>query len=345
MKIVNTLSGILSANQFTTENLPDLEKKLFFEGPRRRPYLVRFTVLIILSAIIASGGVVASSTATVIGAMIVAPLMTPILATTAALVMGRLKSAMRSILIVVVGIILVVFVSWFIGAISISVISFETNNEIAARISPDLTDLMVALAAGAAGAFALSRDDVADSLPGVAIAIALVPPLCVVGISLSATQWSAAFGASLLFLTNLLSILLAGGAVFALLNLGRAAIAGQDLTQEGRRKAYTYITIGVLLVAIPLALTTYRVGRDAFLESQVISVTEDWLVESESELKLAGVTVNGDDVRIVVHGFSEPQLIENLGADLSTQVPRLDNFTMSINVSRELPIPKGGENG
>ena len=345
MKIVNTLSGILSANQFTTENLPDLETKLFFEGARRRPYLVRFTVLIFLSAIIASGGIVADSTATVIGAMIVAPLMTPILATTASLVMGRLKSAMRSMLIVVGGIILVLFVSWFIGTISTSVISFETNSEIAARISPDLTDLMVALAAGAAGAFALSRDDVADSLPGVAIAIALVPPLCVVGFSLSETQWSAAFGASLLFLTNLLSILLAGGAVFALLNLGQAAIGGQDLTREGRRKAYTYITIGVLLVAIPLAITTYRVGRDAILEAQVISVTEDWLVESEAELKLAGVTVTGNDVRIVVHGLSEPQLIEKLGADLSTQVPSLDQFTMAINVSRELPVPKGGEEG
>jgi uncharacterized membrane protein len=204
---------------------------------------------------------------------------------------------------------------------------------------------MVALAAGAAGAFALSRDDVADSLPGVAIAIALVPPLCVVGISLSETQWSAAFGASLLFLTNFLSILLAGGAVFALLNLGQAAIEEQDLTQEGRRKAYTYITVGVLLVAIPLAITTYRVGRDSILEAQVISVTEDWLVESESELLLAGVTVNGDDVRILVHGFREPKMIEQLGADLYAQVPSLDEYTMAINLSREMPIPKGKAGG
>ena len=345
MKVINVLSGIMRDNRFTEENLPELERKLFFEGNRRRPYLVRFTVLIILSAIIASGGIVADSTATVIGAMIVAPLMTPILATTAALVMGRLKSAMRSILIVVGGIILVLFVSWFIGSISTSVISFETNSQIASRISPDLTDLMVALAAGAAGAFAFSRDDVADSLPGVAIAIALVPPLCVVGFTLSETQWSATFGASLLFLTNLLSILLAGGAVFALLNLGQAAVGGQDLTREGRRKAYAYITIGVLLVALPLAFTTYNVGREAILEAQVISVTEDWLVESESELVLAGVIVNGDDVKIVVHGFSEPQLIEKLGADLSTEVPKLDKFTMTINVSRELPVPKGGEDG
>ena len=88
-----------------------------------------------------------------------------------------------------------------------------------------------------------------------------------------------------------------------------------------------------------MAIATYRVGREAILEAQVISVTEEWLVESESELKLAGITVNGDDVKILVHGFGEPQLIEKLGADLSTQVPRLDKSTMAINVSLELPVP------
>ncbi len=77
MKISDILSSILSANRFTTENLPELESKLFFEGKRQRPYLVRFSVLLILSVIIASGGIISDSTATVIGAMIIAPLMTP----------------------------------------------------------------------------------------------------------------------------------------------------------------------------------------------------------------------------------------------------------------------------
>jgi uncharacterized hydrophobic protein (TIGR00271 family) len=345
MKVINLLSEILSANKFTTENLPDLEKKLFFEGERRRPYLVRFTVLIFLSTIIASGGIVADSTATVIGAMIVAPLMTPILATTAALVMGRVKRATHSILIVIGGIIVVLLISWFIGIISTAVISFETNTQITSRISPNLNDLLVALAAGAAGAFAFSRDDVADSIPGVAIAIALVPPLCVVGISLSEAQLGAAIGASLLFLTNFLSILLAGGAVFALLNLGPAAIKGQDLSRQEQRKVYTYIGIGVLLVALPLAITSHQIARESVVEAQVKAITEDWLIESTSELKLSGVHADGYDVEIIFHGFSEPQLIEKLGADLSAQIPRLDDSKMTINVSRELPIPIDEEDG
>ncbi len=343
MKVFDVLSAILSANRFTTDNLPDLESKLFFEGARRRPYLVRFTVLLFLSTIIATGGILADSTATVIGAMIVAPLMTPIIATTAALVMGRLKRALYSTLIVIGGVILVIVVSWLLGAFSVSLISFDTNSQITGRISPALLDLVIALAAGAAGAFAMSRDDVADSLPGVAIAIALVPPLCVVGISLSEGHWNAAFGSSLLFLTNLLSILLAGGAVFALLNLGPASIKERELTRQAQRKVYTYIAVGVLLVAIPLAINGYRVARESYLEWQIVPITEEWLSTSESDLQLDNVNVFGNNVEVMVNGFSEPPPAEPLGEELVMLIPDLDESTLTIVVSREMPIPKGEE--
>ena len=93
-----------------------------------------------------------------------------------------------------------------------------------------MLDLIVALAAGTAAAYAMSRKEIADSIPGVAISIALVPPLCVLGISLAAGQWADAGGALVLFLTNLLSILLAGGAVFAVLGLGAAVKS--DMSHE-----------------------------------------------------------------------------------------------------------------
>jgi uncharacterized hydrophobic protein (TIGR00271 family) len=345
MKAIDVLSAILSANRFTAKNLPDLENRLFFEGERLRPYLVRFIVLLFLSTIIATGGILTDSTATVIGAMIVAPLMTPIIATTAALVMGRLKRALYSALIVIGGIILVVFVSWLLSVVSLSIISFEANSQIAGRISPALPDLVVALAAGAAGAFAMSRDDVADSLPGVAIAIALVPPLCVVGISLSQAQWGAAFGSTLLFLTNLLSILLAGGAVFALLNLGQASIKGRELTRKAQRRVYLYIAVGVLLVTIPLSFTSYRVGREGLLETRIASITKEWLRASGSDLELVDVNVFGNNVEVMVNGFSEPPPRGTLGEELAVLIPNLDESTLLIVVSRELPIPKGADEG
>lgn len=93
-----SLSAILRDNRYTPAGIPELESKLFFEGDRSRRYLVRFTVLLFLSTVIAANGVIEDSTATVIGAMIIAPLMTPILATTAALVMGSGPRAWRSVL-------------------------------------------------------------------------------------------------------------------------------------------------------------------------------------------------------------------------------------------------------
>jgi uncharacterized hydrophobic protein (TIGR00271 family) len=174
------LKRIAEDNKITPEDLPKFEAKLFFEGPRQLISLEQFAVLLFLSTVIATYGVLGDSTATVIGAMIIAPLMRPILATTAGLVMGDMKRAGISFFIVVVGVAGVIGVAWLITLINFTaVISFETNSQITGRVSPSLIDLFAALAAGAAGAFAMSRDDVADSLPGAAISIALVPPLCV----------------------------------------------------------------------------------------------------------------------------------------------------------------------
>lgn len=340
MSALSALQGILKDNQFTAENLPDLESQLFFEGDRRRPYLVRFTVLLFLSTIIATYGVLSDSTATVIGAMIIAPLMTPILATTAALVMGQTKRASTSFLIVMGGIIMTILLSMVIGWLTFDVISVTQNSQIASRTSPNLDDLIVAIAAGAAGAFAYSRSDVASSLPGVAIAIALVPPLSVVGVTLSQGEWNSAAGASLLFLTNLLSILLAGGAVFALLNLSGASIKGKDLSKTKQRKVYTYIGIGVLLVTVPLAVATFSVAKSSAVQSKISDLTQQWLEENQSDLELDGVNVFSNNVEIILHGSSDPEPLSELRAGLEEAYPQMDQAALRINVAKVVPVPE-----
>ncbi len=340
---MNILSQILRDNRFTPENLPDLKSKLFFEGDRQRSYLVRFTILLFLSTIIATYGVLSDSTATVIGAMIIAPLMTPILATTAALVMGQTKLAAHSALIVIGGVIMTIAVSIIIGWITLDVISVTLNSQIASRTAPNLDDLAVALAAGAAGAFAYSRSDVADSLPGVAIAIALVPPLSIIGVTVSQGEWSSAAGASLLFLTNLLSILLAGGAVFALLNLGGASVKGRDLTREKQRRAYRYITIGVLLVALPLAVATFSVARSSSVQSEISYLTLDWIESNHLDLELDEVNVFNENVEIIVHGSTDPEPLSELRAGLEEAFPQVEEANLRINVARILPILEAAE--
>jgi uncharacterized hydrophobic protein (TIGR00271 family) len=166
------LRNIIDDNKFTPEDLPAFEAKLFFEGAKRRVDLERFVVLLFLSTVIAIFGVIGDSVATVIGAMIIAPLMRPIMATAAALVMGDMKRAGSSFLVVLASVAGVIGTAWLLTELSVfTVISIESNFQFSSRISPGLIDLYAALASGAAGAFAMSRKDVSDSLPGVAIAI------------------------------------------------------------------------------------------------------------------------------------------------------------------------------
>jgi uncharacterized membrane protein len=184
---------------------------------------------------------------------------------------------------------------------------------------------------------------VADSLPGVAIAIALVPPLCVVGISLSQSQWDAVLGSSLLFLTNLFSILLAGGAVLGLLRLAPASIEGQDLARERRRRVYTYIAFGILLVTVPLSLTSYRVSQDSLTQLQIIDITDRWLIESDSDLVLDQVHVFDKDVDIIVRGFSDPPSTTELGQEIEILFPKIEDAKLDIRISREIPILRSGD--
>ena len=190
-----------------------MHESLLFDGPGARRKLTRFWTLLALAAIIAAAGVVVDSTATVIGAMIVAPLMTPILGAVFSVVIADSANLARSVALIVTGATLVVLLGIAFGALTPVDVTAETSSQVAGRVSPTLIDLIAALATGAVGAFALVREDVSDTLPGVAIAISLVPPLAVVGLTLESGAGEESLGALLLFLTNVGAILLSGLAV------------------------------------------------------------------------------------------------------------------------------------
>jgi uncharacterized hydrophobic protein (TIGR00271 family) len=220
-----------------------------------------FWVLLTLAAVIAGAGVVADSTATVIGAMIVAPLMTPILGTALAVVLADRHQVVRSIVVVVAGAALVVLIGYLSGLLSPVPEVAATNSQVASRVAPELVDLVAALATGAVGAFALVRPDVSDTLPGVAIAISLVPPLVVVGATLEAGAPDQAAGALLLFLTNVTAIIATSTATLLACRVRAVAVAaGRPV---GRLRARTAVVIGALLVAVavPLGVGTYQTVR------------------------------------------------------------------------------------
>ncbi len=299
---MGVISTIVKDNQITPDDVPRIEEALFYEGAKGRLNIESFGVLMFFATIIATYGVIGDSTATVIGAMIVAPLMTPIMATAAALVMGRMDWAGKAMLLVIGGVAGAIFLSWLLGFIyATGIISVSTNSQIVSRTSPRLIDLYGALASGAVGAFAMSRKDVANTLPGVAIAIALVPPLTVIGLTMSQGAWGDAWGAFLLFLTNFFSILLAGGGIFALLGLSKAAT--DSLPTDSRRRAFWLVALGTALVIIPLAATSINTGRAGIAQFQTSQASRAWLEGSNYEV--VEIVANADSVVLTIAGSDD----------------------------------------
>jgi uncharacterized hydrophobic protein (TIGR00271 family) len=307
-------------NTFRSSDIAVFESKLFFEGALGKQYRVRYFTLCFLATVIASYGIINNSPATVIGAMIIAPLMTPMMATAAALVMGDTRRDIRSFMLVVSGALLVIVVSCVIGWIHtiMNIITIDHNDQILSRISPRSTDLVIALASGAAGAFALGRDDIADSLPGVAIAISLVPPLCVGGLCMSLGEWSAAWGAILFFITNYLSILLAGGGVFLLLGLHK--VTREPLGTAARRHAFATVLVGVALVSIPLLATSSKLAKESFTEFRTIESAYHWLEGSGYRVHKVEVVRKG--VNLLIAGEGRVPDVEDLTAALQRRLRR-----------------------
>jgi uncharacterized hydrophobic protein (TIGR00271 family) len=299
---------------FDQSYLPAFEDKLFIEGPQTARRLTNFFALLLFATVIATYGILSNSTATVIGAMLVAPLMGPMMATTAAVAMGSVPRALRALALVAAGIVSVIVFSYLLSLVVPDVtISFTSNAEITSRIHPGLYALLTALGAGAAGAFITSRSELAEALGGVAIAIALVPPLCVVGIALQQGHMDAAGGASLLFLTNFLAILLAGGVVLLVLGLGQSVVSKDQ--GRFRLRAFLVILAGLLLVAIPLSLTAYQNVMSAKGNAQATAEVHSWLAGTSYRVDM--VNANDGVVEVTVEGNGPLKPAEQLANQLA----------------------------
>jgi len=245
----------------TPEEQAQVLEGYFHEGRRRVPYLQQFFVLMLLSAAIAGFGLTNDSAAVVIGAMLVAPLMTPILAIAASIVQGWPRRMAESLAIVGTGALAAIAVGFAIAHFTPSLQSgLPLPDEILARTNPNLVDLGIAIAAGAAGGFVAVRTDAGGALPGVGIAVALVPPLATIGMTAALGQLDLALGATLLFFTNFVAIVLAAGFVFLAAGFG----AYRDERGSHQAKvAAAAVVVGVIIVGIPLlAHSLQRVDQD-----------------------------------------------------------------------------------
>jgi len=221
-----------------------------------------FVVLTLASTLIASFGLLANSASVVIGAMVVAPWILPLQAIAFGVLQGRSRLVLRALLTLVAGVTLAMALSLLIGRLS----GFPAyGSEVLARTTPNLLDLGVALVAGALAMYARLRRQAISALAGLAIAVALVPPVCSLGLTLALADLPRASGAGLLFATNLLGILSG-----ALLSLG--------LLEPSFRLSFWSNRLGLislgftLLLLVPLSGSFVRLLQDSRREQAALEL-------------------------------------------------------------------------
>jgi uncharacterized hydrophobic protein (TIGR00271 family) len=264
-------------------------------------------MLILLSTSIAGLGLLQNSTAVVVGAMLVAPLMTPIVGAGLALTQGNRHLVRHAGKSVGIGFLGALAVGLVLGAI---VPTDGLSGEVLARTHPTLLDLAVALVSGVAAAYALARPNLSAALPGVAIAAALVPPVASIGIAAAHGAFGRAIGATLLFGTNVVAIILGSAATLFVLG-----IRGN----KDRRQPWVTPLLSTLLVV----LCVFAVPLSTWLMDQVRS---ERLPQSLVE------QISAEGYQIVSQEFGGIPVVELAG----TEAPSQDLASAIIDATRAM---------
>lgn len=301
---------------------------------------VDYFIMMGLSAMIATYGLLEGSSAVIIGAMLVAPLFTPILAFSLAIAQGDARLLRLALESALKGIALAIGVALLLTALSpLRPLTAEVTN----RTSPNLFDLAIALASGAAGAYAIARKDVAASLPGVAVAAALVPPLCVIGVGLAMAQAPIAWGGTLLFTTNLIAITLAGA--ITLLLLGFRPTEGEGGAARLRVGLMSTVLL-LIIISIPLGLVFARSARHSRMQRTIDGTLRAALAQ-EPALELEDFTFkvvpSGVQIEATLNAGGEvpPDLADVLRPSLASALRQPIDLTLRVVPLMELH--SGGE--
>lgn len=268
----------------STEEFKDLFNILRENARTKSTYLM----LMVLSTSLATLGLFANSSPVVIGAMILAPLMSPIISLSMASLRQDRRLVMKSTYTILAGL----GISFFFAVLITWITPLHTpNSEILARTNPNLVDLGIAVISGIAGAYAHAREEVAKTLAGVAIAVALVPPLATAGIGLGWLDWQIFYGALLLLMTNLAGMVLAGSITFMVLGFSPFRLATKGIV--------IWLVI-VAIFSIPLALGF----KQMLYEHKVVNELDGWQTE---EVLLRDVHMKSKNPLVISIVFVTPK--------------------------------------
>ncbi|MCF6219124.1 MAG: TIGR00341 family protein [Gammaproteobacteria bacterium] len=292
------------------ERYKDLFADLRKQGKTESTYLI----LMFLSTVLATVGLFLNSASVVIGAMLLAPLMQPIVSTSMGVLRSDQSLLFSSIRTVLIGVLIALFSA---AAIAFLLPLDNLTDEISARLSPTLLDLIVALISGIAAAYAQNNDKIVGSLAGVSIAVALVPPLATAGIGLGWMNMDIFYPAFLLFITNLVGIIFAASLTFLVMGFSPVKRA---------KKGLAYGLLVSLIVAIPLYLSFTTMAFD----SRILSVLE------HTEYSVAGKRVQIENVEIKHAGVLVVKCDFIVDETLTRE--ELDQFKQILQSELEMPL-------
>lgn len=310
-----TLVGRLQrAAQRFNPALTQVERnELVWQARRSARTGIDYLMLIIMSAGLASLGLMLNSVAVIIGAMLVAPLMSPLGALATGLATGQLDITQRAVVTLIQGTFFAIIISFLMGEI---LFLENPTTEMLSRGTPSLLDAAVAMVSGLVGGFALARKEIPVALAGVAIAAALMPPVCTIGLGLALGMPELAGGATLLFITNITFIVVAEGIIFFWVGMrpGR-----RQETQRAVAGWWTFLTS--LLVIVIWGLVS--LGQRATLDQRI----ESYLREQLPSVEVINLSVENNAMVEVLYNIatSDPLTaarVETLQTGLSAELDR-----------------------
>jgi len=310
LKMKQSIGTLLHGDPVDEAEVKRIRDLVVYEGEDVKKKLVKFFCLLILASGISTYGLLGDSVAVIIGAMIIAPLMLPIMGLAFSISASDSLAIKTSLLVSLGGIATAIGVGFLLTLPMTSFFQPENIGQVIVRTSPRLLDLLAALVTGVAGAFAMSRRDVSDTLPGVAIAISLVPPLANVGILLASSNYSLALGSLLLFMTNYFAILVTGTALFGI--MGFSKIAVKDKSQIAKKRGIAIATVMMVLISVPLAYTGYTIYIDNSITGTITEASSTWLSGSGYELVSVDAESKEDIVTVRIIGNGQLPSLKKL---------------------------------
>lgn len=273
----------------------DRQRKVYNEIKESAQGDFDFFVLTIFSGIIITLGLVVDSSAVVIGGMLLAPLVWPILSLSLGIVKGRSKLVQNSSFTLLRSTLLIFVIAIIIGVISPSYALKGT--EFLSRTSPTIFELFIALAAGFIGAFVIAYPKIGAAIAGVVVAAALVPPIAVMGVSVAHGNISLAGGAFILYLSNLIAVTFSASVLFFIARFkGPSSESGQERRKSNMRWALLFL----LVMAIPLFLitsSTIKENKQQKIVREIVGATipeaiiTDVNIDEKSEVSIVNITI------------------------------------------------------